>query len=186
MALLLDKRWLYAVLFTASGVWLLGHGVAGRPHLVGFGAACLAAGLALFARRRWGRLLGCGLIGLSVAYTVVRAWVLLGEPVTVGGVLLELFAVLGLVDLARADVTREEEAARAAREAAAAALEAGRRRAQLAHLLEHLEAVEESVRELHERQGHALPWEACEDAECAALRRRIETTRGQLEAHRGS
>ncbi|MCO5170905.1 MAG: hypothetical protein M9894_31640 [Planctomycetes bacterium] len=181
-----DNRRLYGVLLLLGGAWCArAGGLDPRAALlllvVGVGLA--GAGLGLLLRVRWARAVGCALVASVVAHMVARR-LLVGEPFTVWRVLLLLAAAWGVVDLARTDVTEAEEAARRARAEAAARLEAGRLRARLAHLREHLEALEEQVREAHEAQGHALDFDACEQDDCAELRARLAETWTKLGGER--
>lgn len=186
MGLFQDDRRLYGLLLLLGGAWCARAGglePRGALLLLVVGLGLLAAGLGLLLRQRWARALGCALVAALAAHAVARR-LLLDEPFTLWRVALLLAAAWGVVDLARTDVTEAEEAARRARVEQAKRLAAGRLRARLAHLREHLEALEEQMREAHEAQGHALGFDACEQGDCAELRARLAETWTKLGGER--
>lgn len=178
-----DHRRLHGGLLLLAGLCQLGAG-AGEPHAVrvslALGASLIAAGAGLLLRQRWARGLGVGGVLALVLHAALRGW-LTGAEVGAAGVVFALATLWCVVDLARTDVTEAEELARRERVDAARRLAAGRLRAKLAHLREHLEAVEEQVREAHEAEGHLEPFEDCEHDDCSQLRAHLAETWAKLQ-----
>lgn len=146
------------------------------------GAFATAAGVGLLLRQGWARGVGVGAILGALITWAGRSW-LAGAPVAWWHLLLAAWALWVTHDLATTPVTEEEEEAARERELAEWRLAEGRLRAKLAHLREHLEAVEESVREAHAQEGHALPFEQCPD--CAEVHARLVETWTKLDRAAG-
>ncbi len=179
-----DHRRVYGALLLLGGVsWSLRTidlEPTGVLLAVVVGPALALAGAGLLARRRWARPLGVGLVLALVLHAGLRRW-LLGTELGAWRVVLTLATVWAAVDLARTDVTADEERARRERDEAARRLAAGRLRAKLAHLREHLEAVEEQVRGAHEAEGHLGAFEDCDDDDCSQLRAHLAETWAKLD-----
>lgn len=181
MSIFDDNRRFYGWTLALAGAWGGVRGLGdGAGLLLTLGGFAGLAGAGLLLRWRWARPIGVGVILALTASSSARAW-LAEEPVAWWRFALLLAGAWAAVDLARSDVTTAEAAARDERAAADRRLEAGRTRARLAHLREHLEAVEEQVRQAHEAEGHLLDFDDCAQDDCAELRARLADTWAKLE-----
>jgi hypothetical protein len=182
-----DHRRVYgALLLLGSLTWSLRAGRLEPADVwltLALGACLAVAGAGLLLRRRWSRALGVGAVLSLVAHGTLEHW-LVGGEVGAWRVVVTLATLWAAFDLARLDVTEAEERARRDRADAERRLEAGRLRAKLAHLREHLEAVEEQVRGAHDAEGHLAAFEDCADDDCSQLRDHLAETWAKLDGAR--
>ncbi len=182
-----DHRRVYGVLLLVGSLtWSLRAArlePAGVLLTLALGACLALAGAGLLLRRGWSRALGVGAVLALVAHGTLEHW-LVGGEVGVWRVVVTLATLWAAADLARLDVTEAQERGRRERLDAARRLEAGRLRAKLAHLREHLEAVEEQVRGAHEAEGHVAAFEDCADDDCSQLRDHLTETWAKLDGAR--